>query len=335
MKPAWRGVQDRLPLDQLPFLVVGPGVREGVEFLHGHWAGVDDGDAYHEGALKSSALHENRPAALRPFAFAQDAETLGDLRIGLEQSAEIAAEAVLVELLAGLDVPQPTRVGRYLVRHHDPHHVVFPQPAALHLEIDEANADTEKQAGEEIIDPHGECHDVVNLLRRCPAESRDVLLRHHRIAERVVLVIEFDDGARQLRSLLDAEPLRQRARGDVAHDDFKRNDLHLPNELLAHIQPADEMRRHADIIEVLEHVFGDAIVQHALAFDHLMLLRIEGSGIILEVLNQRSRLWSDRKSTRLNSSHQIISYAVFCLKKKQKSTNMILCMIISLMVTHD
>src|SRR5258708_22232269 len=25
----------------------------------------------------------------------------------------------------------------------------------------------------------------------------------------------------------------------------------------------------------------------------------------------------DRKSTRLNSSHQIISYAVFCLKKKQ------------------
>src|SRR5438552_14588297 len=28
----------------------------------------------------------------------------------------------------------------------------------------------------------------------------------------------------------------------------------------------------------------------------------------------------DRKSTRLNSSHQIISYAVFCLKKKKKAT---------------
>src|SRR5258708_22613653 len=26
---------------------------------------------------------------------------------------------------------------------------------------------------------------------------------------------------------------------------------------------------------------------------------------------------ADRKSTRLNSSHQIISYAVFCLKKKK------------------
>src|SRR5258708_34739918 len=31
-----------------------------------------------------------------------------------------------------------------------------------------------------------------------------------------------------------------------------------------------------------------------------------------------SRLHTDRKSTRLNSSHQIISYAVFCLKKKNE-----------------
>src|SRR5947208_13440274 len=29
------------------------------------------------------------------------------------------------------------------------------------------------------------------------------------------------------------------------------------------------------------------------------------------------RVTQDRKSTRLNSSHQIISYAVFCLKKKK------------------
>src|SRR2546426_4744626 len=28
----------------------------------------------------------------------------------------------------------------------------------------------------------------------------------------------------------------------------------------------------------------------------------------------------DRKSTRLNSSHLVISYAVFCLKKKKKNT---------------
>src|SRR5256885_17190655 len=38
----------------------------------------------------------------------------------------------------------------------------------------------------------------------------------------------------------------------------------------------------------------------------------------LAVANDDTRL--DRKSTRLNSSHLVISYAVFCLKKKKKFT---------------
>src|SRR5438034_4553162 len=37
-----------------------------------------------------------------------------------------------------------------------------------------------------------------------------------------------------------------------------------------------------------------------------------------------SQTWRDRKSTRLNSSHTVISYAVFCLKKK-KEIRMIIC----------
>src|SRR2546427_7691230 len=50
-----------------------------------------------------------------------------------------------------------------------------------------------------------------------------------------------------------------------------------------------------------------------------------GSGV--QRLNWRSAerriasLISDRKSTRLNSSHSQISYAVFCLKKKKKKKN--------------
>src|SRR3712207_8577724 len=42
-----------------------------------------------------------------------------------------------------------------------------------------------------------------------------------------------------------------------------------------------------------------------------------------KVLAANPRLWfsgeGDRKSTRLNSSHANISYAVFCLKKKKKT----------------
>src|SRR5947207_4737750 len=37
------------------------------------------------------------------------------------------------------------------------------------------------------------------------------------------------------------------------------------------------------------------------------------------------RLEVDRKSTRLNSSHTVISYAVFCLKKKKKNEQKTMC----------
>src|SRR5207248_9324070 len=43
------------------------------------------------------------------------------------------------------------------------------------------------------------------------------------------------------------------------------------------------------------------------------------------VANVRARrAEKDRKSTRLNSSHRTISYAVFCLKKKKKQYRMLL-----------
>src|SRR5688572_32289837 len=38
-------------------------------------------------------------------------------------------------------------------------------------------------------------------------------------------------------------------------------------------------------------------------------------------LPDHRRVQGDRKSTRLNSSHSQISYAVFCLKKKKKKTS--------------
>ena len=42
--------------------------------------------------------------------------------------------------------------------------------------------------------------------------------------------------------------------------------------------------------EVLEHVFRDPVVEDALALDHLVFLGIEGGRIVLEVLDQGSRL---------------------------------------------
>src|SRR5258708_9941480 len=51
----------------------------------------------------------------------------------------------------------------------------------------------------------------------------------------------------------------------------------------------------------------------------LLQLAADESVLLLTTHHIACDGWSmgDRKSTRLNSSHQIISYAVFCLKKKK------------------
>src|SRR2546428_1896546 len=53
------------------------------------------------------------------------------------------------------------------------------------------------------------------------------------------------------------------------------------------------------------------------AFPLLLLARARTSS----VTPSASRSSGDRKSTRLNSSHDQISYAVFCLKKKTEADN--------------
>src|SRR5258708_30850022 len=55
---------------------------------------------------------------------------------------------------------------------------------------------------------------------------------------------------------------------------------------------------------------------------------------LLDAIALRRRGVLDRKSTRLNSSHQIISYAVFCLKKKKPTIWSILILFISFIRVH-
>src|SRR5258708_29972090 len=70
-------------------------------------------------------------------------------------------------------------------------------------------------------------------------------------------------------------------------------------------------------------IYGCHFVPDRLAFPGMflpILLRGSFSSDIARIADSGSnvRVITDRKSTRLNSSHQIISYAVFCLKKKKK-----------------
>src|SRR5260221_14502812 len=54
---------------------------------------------------------------------------------------------------------------------------------------------------------------------------------------------------------------------------------------------------------------------------HVHLVQVDDEGGNPHLAGQQDVLAGDRKSTRLNSSHTVISYAVFCLKKKKKRTS--------------
>src|SRR5207244_5065979 len=68
------------------------------------------------------------------------------------------------------------------------------------------------------------------------------------------------------------------------------------------VDPALREQMHCRIVDGLE---ADDYEHARLAAETMLFLRLRKI---------------DRKSTRLNSSHQIISYAVFCLKKKRRSS---------------
>src|SRR5947209_16819889 len=106
---------------------------------------------------------------------------------------------------------------------------------------------------------------------------------HHFPHRRVALLPSHCDHALPLEILVDLEEV-----------------LDLPVRMLRQIGDVEELvlkgivRRHRDDLSVRV-----AAVEH---------------------LEQADRAHVDRKSTRLNSSHANISYAVFCLKKKKKTT---------------
>src|SRR5256885_3199387 len=65
----------------------------------------------------------------------------------------------------------------------------------------------------------------------------------------------------------------------------------------------------------------------------ILLSRGRRGGVLIFVWPVISLL--DRKSTRLNSSHLVISYAVFCLKKKKNITVVIVTVMNLLFISSD
>src|SRR5439155_18970667 len=94
-----------------------------------------------------------------------------------------------------------------------------------------------------------------------------------------------------------------------------------PLGLLAepHLRAQGAARRHREVLLTVDRIAHDAARlrgAEAEGPELLTILRVERDDLALGGRAQR-----DRKSTRLNSSHVAISYAVFCLKKTNNPTD--------------
>src|SRR3712207_6861309 len=85
--------------------------------------------------------------------------------------------------------------------------------------------------------------------------------------------------------------------------------------------PYTTLFRSQDELVVLGHLLREAHAavaeDAALAVDRDQRRELERLAEVALRLDEAGRPRADRKSTRLNSSHANISYAVFCLKKKK------------------
>src|SRR5690554_6063106 len=77
--------------------------------------------------------------------------------------------------------------------------------------------------------------------------------------------------------------------------------------------PTKALLRSAEIYETMQHLGDYGLKAEKITYDAEAVVKRSR-----DVAAQLSAGVTDRKSTRLNSSHVRISYAVFCLKKKKK-----------------
>src|SRR2546422_2013084 len=96
-----------------------------------------------------------------------------------------------------------------------------------------------------------------------------------------------------------------------------------------HVQTEDKGLQNP-IIETLIYMGGEILAARRTSYADLLEKEVDEKEIGERIEAQHNRMildiregkyHRDRKSTRLNSSHGYISYAVFCLKKKKKKKN--------------
>src|SRR5438132_8238116 len=143
--------------------------------------------------------------------------------------------------------------------------------------------------------------------------------------EQVTVDLPAEEGGKTARQKMDFAQLEEAFNG---LREEKAKVLGEKAELLK--EPTDSAKKREDYLKnhvslLPQRSIDDLIRKNENSFDYTILghqLNVNDYAIVdrCEVchLGTREPLNIDRKSTRLNSSHTVISYAVFCLKKKKK-----------------
>src|SRR5438034_5682557 len=161
---------------------------------------------------------------------------------------------------------------------------------------------------------------VLRQDERLPAAQLDL---HRLMAERVARRAENRHGAvaEQIVIALELEVVEVTGGTvEVRHHEHAALPLELlgPPRLvqLLLLDDVDRLREELDVADVVQvSVRGDHGLHLVGRVPELLQLHVD------DVVTLLTWLEEDRKSTRLNSSHTVISYAVFCLKKKNNTSS--------------
>src|SRR3989475_795492 len=159
----------------------------------------------------------------------------------------------------------------------------------------------------------GVAHEVNNPLMAIAAHAEnrlaDPAVTEEQRAEMTQILRQARRASKLLRGLLRFVRATEREVGMVNLNDVVRGAL----DLVSYRFGVDEIAVGGRLDPALPAVQGDAIKLEQVLVNLLSNAIESLRGV------ERPRRLTDRKSTRLNSSHSQISYAVFCLKKKNKA----------------
>ena len=177
-------------------------------------------------------------------------------------------------------VPETAGIRRNLVRKHN---CAVAQSSEFKFEIDKLDVDFRKECGQNFVDFQSVFFYRFKLLRRAETHCKNMAVVNHGIAQCIVLVAKFENGAFEFRAFGETYAFCKRTRRNVADNNLKRNDADGLDRRFPVGKLFDKMSRNAFFFEHFHEIVRNAVVDNALARDCTLLFAVKCGCIVLIV----------------------------------------------------